>query len=155
MTEQEIIQYLKENRNKGIAFAFVPEDVKNWCEKHKTERIFDCFQNGNWDTETCIALCLNSVYALSDDYEPEKPFRPHWEEFEIDECGRFIFGDDSYLWHQWSNFLDDNFAYFDNFGGYVYKELPQKSWQTYPVISYNEKEPPLFPSKIRFWRYQE
>ena len=40
MTEQEIIDYLKENKNKGVAFAFMPEDVKEWCRNRYDRSIF-------------------------------------------------------------------------------------------------------------------
>ena len=163
MTEQEIIQYLKENRNKGIAFAFVPEDVKNWCEKHKTERIFDCFQDGNWDTKTCIALCLNSVYALSDDYEPEKLFRPHWEELNI-ENGVFRFNDDGYHYWEVEKFLSDYVGYFNAFGGWLYSG--GGFWSTNAMIHSGcnlvvkvvgdvRDVTPAIPTKIRFWRFKE
>lgn len=30
MTEQEIIDFLKKNKETGIAFAFIPEEVQVW-----------------------------------------------------------------------------------------------------------------------------
>lgn len=34
MTEQEIINILKENKARGIAFMFLLEDVWNWIEEN-------------------------------------------------------------------------------------------------------------------------
>lgn len=40
MKENEIIQYLKNNRSKGVAFAFMPESVKEWCRNRYDRSIF-------------------------------------------------------------------------------------------------------------------
>ena len=32
MKEQEIVDYLKENRTKGVAFGFMPNEVREWVE---------------------------------------------------------------------------------------------------------------------------
>ena len=34
MTEQEVIEYLKNNRNNGVAFSFYPLEVKKWVKEH-------------------------------------------------------------------------------------------------------------------------
>jgi len=44
MTENEIIKYLKENKNKGMAFGFMPDEVQKWCDNNKTKlKFFDGF----------------------------------------------------------------------------------------------------------------
>lgn len=48
MTEQEIINFLKENKAKGVGFAFMPEEVKNWCRYQNSKRIFCVFVDEDW-----------------------------------------------------------------------------------------------------------
>ena len=74
MTEQEIINILKENKTKGVAYLFMPEEVSEWVWKHLTEpRLLYLNPRGDW--EEFNARCTddyeyeNVVFALPDDYK--------------------------------------------------------------------------------------
>lgn len=40
MTENEIINYLKENLDKGVCLGFMPDDVVRWCNLNKEKLYF-------------------------------------------------------------------------------------------------------------------
>lgn len=63
MSENEIIEYLKQNKEKGVAPAFMPQEVKDWCKKHQNENILRIYCVGGWSRF--------GVYFLSKDYKPE------------------------------------------------------------------------------------
>lgn len=72
MTEQEIINYLRENGTKGVVFAFMPEEVKEWCWAHRHERIFQMYtqENGSgheWTTPKPICCQNDRVYSYYDE----------------------------------------------------------------------------------------
>lgn len=72
MTEQDIVKYLKQNKEKGVAFAFMPEEVKAWCEKNKDKQIFKSFNDYDWGCETGAIHCYGDyIYTLSENYEVE------------------------------------------------------------------------------------
>lgn len=169
MTEQEIISCLKENRKKGVAFAFMPSEVQEWCAKHFSERIFYIVDEGKWGCkETSIMCSPDSLYCLDADYEPEPQFKPHYEEFDVNENGFFhiMKGSDLiyYHWFNWQRFIEENFDNYNNFGGWLYDKL----WSTNVLImtdidkremsEYSGKDKtvvPVTPTKIKFWRYRE
>lgn len=168
MTEQEIIEYLKENKTRGIVFDFFPEDVQNWCRKYRDKNIFEYFQfDRKW--AGLLKLCPRSdtAYCLKSDYIPEIGFKEHWQEFEIDKDGFFRIKKESYTyycWFNWQKFLEDNFDKYNNFGGWFYEQ--DKTWNlTHQVLSARcsfvlcaaeqQKVAPVIPTKIRFWRYRE
>ena len=74
MTEQEIIDYLKDNKTEGRIFLFMPEEVKKWCRKHYSslyyyiyeDGIFESMNNSNGDE-----ICDNEIIGLPDEYEIE------------------------------------------------------------------------------------
>lgn len=72
MTEQEIITYLKQNKTNGVGFSFMPEDVQKWCKSHKDEPIFLYFSIKKWEELDKIACSVDTIYTLSEDYEPPK-----------------------------------------------------------------------------------
>ena len=76
MTEEEIIQYLKMNKNIGIVFKFMPEEVKDWCRKYSKKLywydmdiLVDCWSNGGFEKR----LYDDKVYAISEDFKYENP----------------------------------------------------------------------------------
>lgn len=81
MTEEEIIQYLKMNRNIGIVFKFMPEDVKKWCKDHDCNDNsvpFQTFTHNNqleyikrWNHR--VTDLFDRVICLPADYKYEKP----------------------------------------------------------------------------------
>lgn len=68
MTEQEIINYLKENRNKGIALYFMPEEVQDYIWEHQDDTIFEVFID-EWErTENKVDWLSNHLpICLPDD----------------------------------------------------------------------------------------
>lgn len=166
MTEQEIVDYLKENKRKGVAFAFMPEDVKEWCKQHSNESIFIIYYKDDWEIDSCIRCYYNGIYALPDAYEIKPEFKAHYEEFDIDKDGFFYVKKGSdliyYHWYNWPKFLDENFDNYNNFGGWLYND---KLWSTNVLMSdinsdtsvYSGKDKtvvPVTPTKIKFWRYK-
>lgn len=173
MTEQEIVYYLKENKNKGVIFAFMPEDVQIWCWTHKDEPIFNLYLTDGWsNARTGITCCDTNVYCLPEDYKIKQEFQPHWEEFEIDKDGFFRIKKESYTyycWFNWQKFLEDNFDKYNNFGGWCFiNSKDDLIWITYkPLInkwngftttctnSEHKEMKPIIPIKISFWRIKE
>lgn len=168
MTEQEIISYLKENKKKGVIFAFMPDDVQNWCNKHFSEHIFSIFVDDKWDNKREILCLKDTVYALSEDYESEQEFKPYWQEFEIDEDGYFYYNNVEFYYRDDALFEKRYNHIFKGFGGWLYKCNDGPVWTTIPHIAYkgelymylsldgNEHEitAPI-PTKIRFMRYRK
>lgn len=76
MTEQEIVNYLKDNKTEGRIFLFMPEEVRKWCRKHYSslhyyvyeDGIFETMNNSNGDD-----ICDNEIIGLPDEYEIEVP----------------------------------------------------------------------------------
>lgn len=77
MNEQEIIEYLKKNKEDCVIFMKMPTPVQDWCKSKKGENIFMRLvyegNEGIWTQTTerinCNCLC---IYALPDDYEAPK-----------------------------------------------------------------------------------
>ena len=183
MNENEIIEYLKQNKEKGIAFNFMPSEVREWCEEHKDESIFNVYYSDGWNIiKSGITCCYAGIYSLPDDYEQKTEFKPHWEEFDIDKNGFFVeeqvnthVSPRVYHWWQWTRFLSDHDAKYNDFGGWVYEDPISEDGKkaellvTSPRIlkrgrgltscllfsnGKNEAEP-AYPAKILFWRYAE
>lgn len=73
MTEQEIISFLKENRRTCLTFVSFPTMVKDWCNKHKDEKIFiACFDDG-WEHDKGRIGCVPpyAIIALHEDYKTD------------------------------------------------------------------------------------
>lgn len=176
MTEEEIVSCLKENKNKGVAFCFMSEDVWNWVREHLDEsKLLYLSPRGDWESLKDIDFddFDNFVFALSDDYElPHKP-SGEWVEFGIKKNGRFTAFDVddndhqisfSFGWHQWSEFLECSYKHdlgYTDFGGWQYES--DSYWLTTPHVigkegllttltNYDEDCKPALPLKIRFWR---
>lgn len=81
MTEEEIIQYLKMNKNIGIVFKFMPEDVKKWCKDHDCNDDSVPFQtftyNNQWEYikhwNHRVTDLFDRVICLPEDYKYENP----------------------------------------------------------------------------------
>lgn len=91
-------------------------------------------------------------------------YRSSWQEFDVDDNGRFFFNGISYMWFQWIDFLVDNGGMFNNFGGWSYGDddywpkVPRISYDGVPAESINRRikdAMSLIPVKIRIWRYAE
>ena len=193
MTEKEIVEYLKNNRTKGIAFGFMPEEVQKWAiknlndiELYKADNTFDDdFElvdiNGGDLTSIrsekgYLSVFSDIVLTLRPDFELEEKPEGGWVEFEmVNNCLFFLKYTNkggsnvsrSFLWHQWSNFLeycDLNNLSFTTFGGWLYQASSgEDRWCMSPQIedpenflgsesSIDEICKPLIPKKIRFWR---
>lgn len=136
MTEQEIITYLKENRKRGVAFAFMSSEVQEWCRKHFSERIFYIVDDGAWSRkETSILCCPDSIYCIDKDYEPFKSFKSDWQEFDIDDSGCFEFEGKKYYYREDTLFETENRNKFKGFGGWLYTEGGHQIWSMTPRIS--------------------
>lgn len=159
MTEKEIIQYLKDNKTKGIAFGFMPDEIQDWC-RHNQKYLFFGSIEGIWKSvkKHPEVLYKYSVICILTDLEIE------YEDFEIDDEGYFNFNDDNYFWCCWNEFLHDYKDEFVGFGGYQYTDCDD--WFMSPRILYNDrllehykkmemdgkKVKPIIPIKIRFFK---
>lgn len=93
MTEKEVILYLKENKKNGVAFDFMPSEVRDWCKSHRDETIFHVFSD-TWRTLRSTILCEpHGIYCLTKDYEPKSEFKHYWQEFLVGgDCRLFYKG---------------------------------------------------------------
>ena len=178
MTENEIIECLKENKKKGIGYKFLPEEVQKWIYENFYKKILVYFDyQGEWvsidDTDlTKSCNYQNHIFSLSDNYELKKIEKTgEWIDFEIDEngCYRILDTDMRFHWSEWNKPLwiyekDENRSwYLTDFGGWKYEN--DDRWYMVPAIknindnqywnSYtNDKEfiKPCIPIKIRFFK---
>lgn len=172
MTEQEIVSYLKENKTKGIAFAFMPEEVRDWVNDASRKIVYLIFKSGLWE-ELPVEATANEedVFALPDSFQIKQEPQSGWVEFEI-KSEVFDYDDRVFDWWDWGCFLNYCKGYntddFTAFGGWQYEG--SESWFMTPrlaVISpnltiyqdnynpnnYAECEcKPAIPIRIRFWR---
>lgn len=175
MTEQGIVDVLKGNKTKGIAYLFLPEDVKDWIQSHRNDnKLMILTEDGDFSDgglKPSYGIIATDVFALPDDYEPKQEQKDEWVEFKINKFGRFTdynVDDDnhqisfSFGWHQWSEFLECSYEHgfgYTTFGGWQYEG---SDWNTYPLIqcgnkassgvSFSMDDKPMIPKKIRFWR---
>lgn len=176
MEEKEVVQYLKDNKKKGISFKFMPKEVQDWIRKNYRDCLY-FNDNGKWEKAgyhlTGVGdIRANAVYALSKGYksksnEPESV----WVEFDIDENGYYRIPDTDMRFH-WSEWIkpllrtrkDENQSWhLICFGGWQYKDcdtwcMSQKVIEDEEISreSYSEDHGSKFesaiPVKIRFWR---
>lgn len=160
MTEQEIIERLKANKEMGTIYFLLPEPVKDYLLKHKEEKdrflVFDqAFKE--WKLNKDGISCLDTfLYALSD-------FKPHWEEFVVEDGGFFLAEGSNYLWWQWCRFLEKNDDKYNAFGGWLHPD--DDDWCMTPMCyidnqlctycNRDKTTKPAIPIKIRFWRFKE
>ena len=172
MTEQEIINILKENKNKGVADLFLPGEVSDWiAENFNNPNLLYLDSMGNWQyfKDTDFDDYDNVVFALPDMFDLPPKTQTGWVEFEIlkDSRFRYFAADNSvncYLWHEWSRFLAESLEErwdFTTFGGWQYED--SDSWLMTPqmflddhyvniVFKDEDRVKPAVPVKIRFWR---
>lgn len=176
MTEKEIVEYLKNNRTKGVAFGFMPEEVQLWvrelghirqCIRFEAEEWKTLFTTNIWDK-----CDYSQILALPEDFELEEKSEGGWVEFDITDKGLFFLEytdrggsnvSHRFYWHQWSQFLEycdlDELKY-TVFGGWQYKDCdawfltPQIAMQGhfYNLCTKDDDPKPAIPTKIRFWR---
>lgn len=162
MTEQEIVSYLKENKTKGIAVGFLPEEVRAWVYITPIS-IFRFFDGKEWIKSENPFIRDNDIICLPDNYELKKIEKTgEWIEFDIDEngCYRILDTDMRFHWSEWNKPLwiyekDENRSwYLTAFGGWQYNEQPDMWFMSPQVLKDNQEKciKPLFPIKIRFWR---
>ena len=171
MTEQEIVDYLKKNKSEGKIIAFMPDEVKRWCEEHRKELLV--WQSHRWHKFDTDDICTADAVTLYDDYKIKEGPEGEWGEYDIKD-GQFyeetrgLF----YTWHEWSKCMSDN-PRFTAFGGWQYAN--SNTWFMTPklkiiqanLISYKDNDTigsncyttpaklecePAVPVKIRFWR---
>lgn len=174
MEEKEVVQYLKDNKKKGISFKFMPKEVQDWIRKNYRDCLY-LNDEGLWDKSgdhITGDVWPNDVLALIDSYEPKhKEPEAGWVEFEIDEDGWYRIRDTDirFHWSEWNKPLwvyekDENISwYLTAFGGWQYKDC-DTWWMSPKVIKdeeiyteayseeYGSKFEPAIPVKIRFWR---
>lgn len=171
MTEQEIINTLKENKTKGIAYLFLSEEVWEWIgENFRDPKLMYLAPNGKWEpfSETDFDDYDNVVFALPDYYKVKQELSGEWVEFEIEDfCFAYSHSvGTSHLfdWFDWGFFLKASKKQgwgFTAFGGWQYES--NGYWLTEPHVigkevllttltDYNEDCKPAIPKKIRFWR---
>lgn len=175
MTEQEIINILKENKDKGIAYLFLPEEVWNWIEENfNDQKLMYLKPNGRWEffSETDFDDYDNVIFALPDDYEVKREPKGEWVEFEIDDLIFSYFPNrkedarSAYFWFEYDSFLKDSLNWqrgFTAFGGWQYEDSKRwylapavklqdgKMWNSY-IIEESGEATPVIPVKIRFWK---
>ena len=167
MTEQEIMDILIQNREKGIAFGFLPVEVQEWCKARMNQHIFNVYRDDEWfNGESCISCSNSHIYTLTKDYKPKPRFDPHFVEFDIDKNGYFYYEGKQYYYRDDVAFEKRHSYIFKGFGGWLYTtDNKQQVWSTVPfvlsdndncaVTESNEEAKPIYPTKIRFWRYAE
>lgn len=92
MTEQEIIDFLKKNKETGIAFAFIPEEVQVWAITNPQEilvysrRIGQ--EKGTWERRggSDYPLHYDSIYALPDSFQLKQESKGECEEESEHKC---------------------------------------------------------------------
>lgn len=148
MTEQEIVEYLKGNKTKGVAFGFMPDEVQKWCNNNKTKlKFFDGYATlRGWRdyNNPNIDIHFLDILRLPEDFKMEEKTEGRWVEFEIDDDGDFCYTVESekggsyktyYPWYSWQKFLEETAEdgnTFTAFGGWQY---PNSSyWSTYPQV---------------------
>lgn len=173
MTEKEIVDYLKENRTKGVAFGFMPKEVRNWCKKNILDINF-YNQDEGWKTilNPQPEILKTDIFSLPEDFKFESKPQSGWFEYEIDKNGNFYSADADdkdgryYHWSEWNTCLANNKDNLIGFGGWQYPN--NKGWYMSPLmlidgeyssvfwyISEPSECKPAIPSKIRFWREAE
>ena len=180
MKEKEIIEFLKSNKTKGIAFKFLPEEVQEWIENH-WQVCAVLTAGGAWDSTKHYLTDENYdfnfdddnqafyVFCLLENYTSKTNSEDGWIEFEIDENGRFTLETDDYIddfgWYQWQEFLSNSHMEdlkFTAFGGWQYES--DDRWFTSPQllcgdnfnnIDYGDICKPTIPKRIRFWRKKQ
>ena len=76
MTEQEIVNYLKDNKTEGRIFLFMPEEVRNWCRKHYSSLHYYVYEDGIFESMVISngdEICDNEIIGLPDNYVIEVP----------------------------------------------------------------------------------
>lgn len=142
MTELEIVDFLKDNKKLGICFLYMPEEVRNWCEKHMKDvvKLVSDFPAKNtspfkhkWQyvAASYEKFKYNDIIALKEEYELKSENKTgELVEFEIDEEGCFHYNGWSFKWYDTTGFLNFTFEKyctvkdicdkFISFGGYFY-----------------------------------
>ena len=158
--EKNIVEYLKENKTKGIAFNFMPKEVRDWCcNRPNYFNDFLQYKNGAWRDEYCfvnpskdipeMALEEIIILALPENFELKQESKGRWVEFDIDKNGDFeicgIANDKNitviYNWSHWDKPIRDNASKnFINgccvFGGWQYKNNDR--WYLAPAIKLHD-----------------
>jgi hypothetical protein len=89
MTNQEIIQKLKENTS---AFDLVDKELKEFAQNQLSPSDFEVYKQGSWQSikKTSIILDGSLSHRLKADYNPE----PEYERFEIySQCNALVYDD--------------------------------------------------------------
>ena len=168
MTEQEIVKYLKDNKSKGVAFAFMPKEVQDWVNDASRKIVYLIFKSGLWEDLPIEATANEEdVFALPDSFQIQQEKKDGWVEFEI-KSGVFDYDDRVFDWWDWGCFLNYckgfNTDDFTSFGGWQYEDSKRwylapavklndgDLWNSYFVIGESQDATPVIPVKIRFWR---
>lgn len=169
MTEQEIVSYLKENKTKGIAVGFLPEEVRAWVYITPIS-IFRFFDGKEWIKPKNPVIRDNDIICLPENFELKQKSKGKWAEFNVNEDGKFEYNSirftGVYYWWELQKFLtdaNDNGLYLTAFGGWQYEDSKRwylapavklqdgKMWNSY-IIEESGEATPVIPVKIRFWK---
>lgn len=174
MTEQEIVDFLKNNREKGIPYDFCPDEVQSWIDIHwevllEYSSRYKCW-NSHIDNDATVSS--NGIYCLPDDYNLVAEIKDGWVEIAIDNSGMIDYREGTRrLRFYYLNYIDIiqlGRCGFIHFGGFQYEEdgIWYMNQQLFidGIMKKTEKYcdscgsrpilpiKPLFPIKIRFWR---
>lgn len=166
MTEQEIIECLKNNHKNGIALGFLPDEVRQWVYINPIS-IFRFFDGKEWIKSKNIVIRDNDIICLLDNYELKNLEKTgEWVEIELKD-GKFYDIQQGlfYSWYEWLKIMSVHPS-FTHFGGYYYGIEPIPRWYMTECVaptdcngsiytSYTDGDKnikPLTPKKIRFWR---
>lgn len=169
MTEQEIVNILKENKKKGVADLFLPGEVSDWiAENLNNSNLLYLDSMGNWRyfKDADFDDYDNVVFALPDMFALPPKTQTGWVEFDIDQKGNFhcFMDNDMYyfFWANWNVFLTKAYSFgYTAFGGWQYEsngywltesQVIGKEGLLTTLTDYNEDCKPAIPIKIRFWR---
>ena len=90
MTEQEIIQILKDNKERGIGFIFMPEEVRMWITSNLNKLMYYNGDINKFEKMKERTNCRN-YYDLILTIDDSESIEGEWVEFEIDEDGFFCY----------------------------------------------------------------
>lgn len=71
MTENQIIQYLRDNKLNGVAFCFMPKEVQAWCKNNYHSKLFFYYNLDYWcliDVSKYV-FDFNLIITINEDSE--------------------------------------------------------------------------------------
>lgn len=169
MNNKEIVDYLIKNRDNGVAYRWMPEDVKVWLTVYRSKISNGLLEYYDADKSDWMPV-FNSTKPFGADMilSLDKEYNVcvgEWVEFDIDTEGCFYpEGGEKvyYYWLDYAEFIKDNMKEYKHFGGWYF----DGKWCMCPQVQSNERDLfsdfyvdsikdkvlPMMPTKIRFWK---